>query len=118
METGRVDVNNLLMQMRSMKADAQGLQQATPLPGLQPGQQVQPAGAPSFSTMLQGAVNSVNETQMKAADMARSFEMGDPGTSLPEVMIQLQKSSVAFQAMTEVRNKLVSAYQDIMNMPV
>jgi flagellar hook-basal body complex protein FliE len=38
--------------------------------------------------------------------------------NLPEVMIALQKASLSFQAMTEVRNKLVNAYQDIMNMPI
>ncbi len=124
MEIGRADVNSLLMQMRAMKADMQGLREGTPLPGIQQGtplpgvREVQRPDAPSFSNMLESAVNAVNETQMKSADLARRFEMGDPGTTLPEVMIAMQKSSVAFTAMTEVRNKLVTAYEEIMKMPV
>ena len=50
--------------------------------------------------------------------MAAAFERGAPGVDLPQVMIEMQKSSVSFRAVTEVRNRLVSAYQDIMNMPV
>jgi flagellar hook-basal body complex protein FliE len=50
--------------------------------------------------------------------MAAALERGDMNASLPEVMIALQKASLSFQAMTEVRNRLVSAYQEIMNMPM
>jgi flagellar hook-basal body complex protein FliE len=50
--------------------------------------------------------------------MRTAFEQGEPGVDLAEVMIAVQKSSVSFQAMVEVRNKLVDAYKDVMNMPV
>ena len=50
--------------------------------------------------------------------MAAALERGDKSVALPEVMIALQKASLSFQAMTEVRNRLVSAYQEIMNMPI
>lgn len=73
---------------------------------------------PDFKTMFGSAVNTVNEQQKSAAQLATRFEQGDPSIDLPEVMIALQKSSVSFQAMTQVRNKLVEAYKDIMNMPV
>ena len=46
------------------------------------------------------------------------FEKGDPDVSLAEVMVALEKASVSFQAMTQVRNELLSAYQEVMNMPV
>jgi flagellar hook-basal body complex protein FliE len=68
--------------------------------------------------MFKNAINNVNENQKVAADLANRFEQGDPSIDLPEVMIALQKSSVSFQAMTQVRNKLVEAYKDVMNMPV
>ncbi|MDX1561428.1 MAG: flagellar hook-basal body complex protein FliE [Gammaproteobacteria bacterium] len=55
---------------------------------------------------------------MSAADIAEAFERGDPNIALPDVMIALQKASLAFQAMTEVRNQLVNAYQEVMNMPI
>ena len=50
--------------------------------------------------------------------MAAALERGDKSASLPEVMIALQKASLSFQAMTEVRNRLVNAYQEVMNMPI
>lgn len=73
---------------------------------------------PSFGDMFESAFNTVNETQQAASELASRYEMGDPKVDLPEVMIALQKSSVSFQAMTQVRNKMVEAYKDIMNMPI
>ena len=73
---------------------------------------------PPLEHMLRNAVDSVNETQMKSAELQRAYELGEEGVDLTEVMIQMQKATVSFEAMTQVRNKLVTAYQDIMNMPV
>jgi len=73
---------------------------------------------PKFSDMLSSAVGSVNDTQLKAGQMAKAFEQGDPSVTLSQVMVQSQKASVSFQALTQVRNKVVQAYQDIMKMPV
>jgi len=72
----------------------------------------------SFGNLMQQAVDKVNETQMQAASLSKAFEMGDSQVDLSEVMIAIQKSRVSFQALTEVRNKLLTAYQDVMNMPV
>jgi flagellar hook-basal body complex protein FliE len=71
-----------------------------------------------FAELLQSSINAVNETQTSAAEMAAALERGDKSVALPEVMIALQKASLSFQAMTEVRNRLVNAYQEIMNMPI
>jgi flagellar hook-basal body complex protein FliE len=71
-----------------------------------------------FAELLQSSINAVNETQVSAADMAAALERGDKSVALPEVMIALQKASLSFQAMTEVRNRLVNAYQEVMNMPI
>jgi flagellar hook-basal body complex protein FliE len=60
----------------------------------------------------------VNQVQGQASDLATRFERGDPGVELSQVMIESQKASVAFRATVEVRNRLVSAYQEIMNMPI
>lgn len=73
---------------------------------------------PQFSDMFKNAINQVNAKQMESSSLQTRFTKGDPMVDLPEVMIAAQKSSVAFQAMTQVRNKLVEAYKDIMNMPV
>jgi flagellar hook-basal body complex protein FliE len=60
----------------------------------------------------------VAETQAKAAKMSSAFERGDPGIDLAQVMIQGQKADLSFRAMTEVRNKMVDAYKEIMNMSI
>jgi len=64
------------------------------------------------------AVDSVNEMQQQSSDLKTRFELGDPNVSLSEVMVAGQKASIAFEATLRVRNKVVQAYQDIMNMPV
>jgi flagellar hook-basal body complex protein FliE len=71
-----------------------------------------------FAELLQSSIKAVNETQTSASNMAAALERGDSSVALPEVMIALQKASLSFQAMTEVRNRLVNAYQEIMNMPI
>jgi flagellar hook-basal body complex protein FliE len=103
-----INVNDLLGQMRAMAALAQGQATST----------VEGGAAPGFGTVLKQAVDSVNATQQNAAQLSQSFELGDPNVSLAEVMLSMQKASLSFQAMNQVRNKLVSAYQEIMNMSV
>lgn len=71
-----------------------------------------------FAELLKSTIDAVNETQTSASEMAAALERGDQSVALPEVMIALQKASLSFQAMTEVRNRLVNAYQEIMNMPI
>lgn len=71
-----------------------------------------------FKAQLAAAVDTVSEAQKGAAASAAAVERGDPNTDLTQVMVQLQKADLSFRAMTEVRNKLVSAYQEIMNLPV
>jgi flagellar hook-basal body complex protein FliE len=71
-----------------------------------------------FGELLKASIDAVNEAQTTASEMAAALERGDTSVTLPEVMIALQKASLSFQAMTEVRNRLVNAYQEIMNMPI
>ncbi len=68
--------------------------------------------------MLKQSIESVNEMQQTAGKLSRDFEIGDTNVSLAEVMIASQKADVSFQAMLQVRNKLVDAYKDVMNMPM
>jgi flagellar hook-basal body complex protein FliE len=68
--------------------------------------------------LLTKAIDSVNQTQMEAGQASASIESGDGGVSLVKAMIASQKANVSFQATVQVRNKIVSAYQDIMNMPI
>src|SRR5687768_4310633 len=77
-----------------------------------------PSGATEFANLLKKGIDSVNQTQQSASSMATAFEKGVPGVELPQVMLEMQKASVSFRAVTEVRNRLVNAYQEIMNMPI
>lgn len=78
-------------------------------------------GAPAvdFAQVLQGAMEQVNQAQQSAHKMAEDFASNQGNAaSLQDVMINLQKASLSFQQMVQVRNKLVSAYHDIMNTQV
>ncbi|AOE86515.1 flagellar hook-basal body complex protein FliE [Pseudomonas sp. TCU-HL1] len=109
--TQGVEFNRLMLEMRAMQMDA--MARAKPAPEAAP-----EAGVPSFADMLGKAVNKVADTQKVSTEMATAFEVGQKGVDLTDVMIASQKASVSFEAMTQVRNKLVQAYQDIMQMPV
>ncbi len=125
MRTERADISQLLQQMKQMQdqmkssqglresSAAQGLSAPAGIDGARPGEKAQ-----GFSDLFKQAVNSVNDVQQQASSMATAYEKGDTGVSLSQVMVASQKASVSFQALTQVRNRLVEAYQDIMNMPI
>ena len=71
-----------------------------------------------FAQVLKTSIEQVNRTQTQAESLTRAFEVGAPGVQLHDVMISLAKANVSFQQMVQVRNRLVSAYHDIMNMQV
>lgn len=104
-----ISPEQLLSQMRALKSQMQALQ-----PAAQP---VREAGS-GFDASLARAVESVNETQMAAKKLKADYAAETGEASLAEVMVAAQKADLSFRAMTEVRNKLVTAYQEIMNMPV
>ncbi|MCP5160338.1 MAG: flagellar hook-basal body complex protein FliE [Hahellaceae bacterium] len=115
----RADINSVLAQMRAMKAQLRQPERV--------GNEISPSQVnkitptttqPSFGALFGQAINSVNETQQQASALATAYEKGDPNVDLTRVMIQSQKASVSFQALTQVRNKVVQAYEDIMKMPV
>ncbi len=76
------------------------------------------AGGADFSVALQNAMAEVSQAQQSAQQMAQDFSAGNSEVNLQDVMVNLQKANLSFQQMVQVRNKLVSAYQDIMNMQV
>lgn len=104
------NVNSVLSQMQSIEAMAKN--QPLEL------EQTQNPDTPSFADMMVKAIDTVNESQQTAAGLTKRFEMGDSSVDLAEVMVHGQKARVAFEALSEVRNKLLTAYQDVMNMPV
>lgn len=100
-----MDINQVLAQMRISRDQARSTA-------------LEPASPVDFATLLRDSVDQVNQTQQQANKLAESFETGKTDASLAEVMISLQQASVSFQAMVQVRNKLVDAYKDVMNMPM
>ena len=106
-----VEFNRLMLDMRSMVLDAMAQPKSA-------AQAVPELGQSSFADMLGQAINKVSDTQQASNQLATAFEIGKSGVDLTDVMVASQKASVSFQALTQVRNKLVQAYQDIMQMPV
>lgn len=76
------------------------------------------AASVDFAQVLQNSIAQVNQTQQQAESMAANFAAGDNSANLHEVMASLQKANLSFQEMVQVRNKLVTAYHDVMNMQV
>jgi flagellar hook-basal body complex protein FliE len=76
------------------------------------------ATAPEFGNALQDALKSVSRLQQESSSIARRLQMDQPGITLEETMIAMQKSSMSFQAVVQVRNRLVSAYNEVSNMQV
>jgi flagellar hook-basal body complex protein FliE len=115
-----MQIDAVLAQIRSMQSQVRGA-------GGPPAEISQAAGgiggavqgpANSFANVMKQGLEQVNQAQSRASDLATQFERGVPGIELPQVMLEMQKASVGFRAITEVRNKFVNAYQEIMNMPI
>ncbi|SFC91124.1 flagellar hook-basal body complex protein FliE [Collimonas sp. OK412] len=70
-----------------------------------------------FADEMKKSLERISNSQQHAAGQAEAFELGKPGVSLNDVMIDLQKANVGFQMGLQVRNRVVAAYQEIMNMP-
>lgn len=76
-------------------------------------------GAPAeFAEVLSSALRSVDHAQVQSESLVRRFQSGDEGVGLEQAMIAMQKANVSLQAMVQVRNRLISAYHDVMNMQV
>jgi flagellar hook-basal body complex protein FliE len=111
-----MQIQQVLAEMRALQARASGGAEAPGAGGLAaaPG-----AAQPSdFARLLKGAVDNVAGMQNQATALSNAYEAGDKSVDLTKVMLEVQKASLAFRAMTEVRNKLVDAYQQVMNMTV
>jgi len=102
-----MQIQNVLAQMRALSARAAG--------GAESAAATQGA---DFASMLKQSLDQVNAAQQEASQLATRFEQGAPDVSLAEVMVSSQKASLGFEAVTQVRNRVIAAYQEIMNMQV
>ena len=101
-------INQVLAQMRAVASQASS----------ESNRVSESVGASNFSELMGQSISEVNESMQASKALQTRFETGDPSVSLAEVMVTAQKASLQFTGMTEVRNKLLNAYQEVMNMPV
>ena len=107
-----IKTNELLSQLQLLAKQVQNGNQA-----FSPAQQAEDNSV-SFSKLMQESIDGVNSQQMKAGATAKAFEMNDPNVPLSSVMLEMQKARVSFEALKQVRNQLVDAYKQVMNMPL
>lgn len=103
-----MQIQQVLAEMRSLQARASGTAEA-------PAVAAQPS---DFANMMKNSIDHVAAMQNQATSLADAYEAGDKGVDLTKVMLEVQKAGLAFHAMTEVRNKLIDAYTQVMNMSV
>ncbi|QJU56847.1 flagellar hook-basal body complex protein FliE [Sphingomonas sp. AP4-R1] len=106
---------NSALQKASGSAGVGGIGGAAPIGGVAPA--TDSTNATSFTGAMKNALESVNGLQSKAEAVTNSYERGET-TDIAQVMLSREHASVGFQATLQVRNKLLSAYKDIMSMPV
>ena len=103
-----MQIQQVLAEMRSLQARASGGGEA-PAVGAQPS---------DFANLMKNTVDHISTMQNQATALADAYEAGDKSVDLTKVMLEVQKAGLAFRAMTEVRNKLIDAYTQVMNMSV
>ena len=113
MKTGGIDTSQIQAMMAQLKAAAARPAAAPVAPG-----GVEGPAKVDFADALKNSISQVSEAQKSAGEMGKKFTMGDDSVSLSDVMVSMQKASIGFQATVQVRNKMVSAYNEIMNMQV
>jgi flagellar hook-basal body complex protein FliE len=86
--------------------------------GLPLARQAPATQAPSFASAIDQALKSVSHSQTEARRMQREVQLDNPTVSLEETMVAMQRAQIGFQATLQVRNRLVQAYSEIMNMQV
>lgn len=106
-----IDINGLLAQMRTL-ASQSGLEvgnaASMPAAGV--------SGKVDFGQTLREAIDQVDARMQTAMQLTDGFTRGEPGVELPQVMVAMQKADLSFRAMNEVRNRLVEAYREVMNL--
>jgi flagellar hook-basal body complex protein FliE len=103
-------MTSVLQEMQSMAAQAGGTSAAGAANAASPGG--------DFASMLKDSLAQVSSSQQYSTAQANAFELGTPGVSLNDVMLAGAKANIGFQTAVQVRNKLVTAYNDIMQMSV
>jgi len=106
----QLEIDQVLAQIRSLSAQMRPATTPAAAPGTAP--------VSDFANLLRQGIEQVSQAQQHTGALADAFERGSSGVELPEVMLEMQKANVSFRALTEVRNRLISAYQEIMSIPL
>jgi flagellar hook-basal body complex protein FliE len=120
MKTGAIDHSRIEAMVTQLRARVQEIGSAPGASVVSLGQvgATKVAGAANFADALKLSIDKVNAQQRQAETLSEQFALGDDSVNLSDVMIERQKASIALQATVQVRNKLVAAYHDMMNMQV
>jgi len=126
-----IDTNSLLLQLRSLAREAGMSSAPTPSAEFDTALRTGPVGGlsglagqlpeserPDFGAMIGESLRSVNGRSQEARRLTTAYEGGHPDVELADVMVAVQKARVSFEALTQVRNRMVAAYKDIMNTPL
>ncbi|MCQ4347282.1 flagellar hook-basal body complex protein FliE [Pseudomonas stutzeri] len=104
-------IQSALQQLQTLASQAAGQSGGTQ-------QAAQLVGQGGFAAELRASIQRINSLQQTANGKALALQAGAPGVELADVMVDMQKASVAFQMGVQVRNRLLTAYKDVMNMQV
>ena len=110
-KTSAANIQSMLETIRAYQAQASGQSQGVEATGT-PRTEV-----PSFTDSVKNILDRVNEVQVKSTEMQEAYQRGED-IPLTDVVLGMQKSSLVFEATLQVRNKVLKAYEDILNMPV
>ena len=103
----RISVESVLSQIRAMQDMVAGNQKPPA---------AEAPGKTDFAQMLRSSLDQVSGAEQQATNLSQAFEKGDPNVNLQDVMISMQTANISFQTVVQVRNRVVAAYQDMMNM--
>ncbi|MGQ0697957.1 MAG: flagellar hook-basal body complex protein FliE [Panacagrimonas sp.] len=106
-----IDVTRVLSQIRALQAQTSAPARSTTGPA-------SAEAAKGFGRVMEAALDKVSLSQSKAGELQNKFQLGDANTDLASVMLASSRAQVEFKGLVEVRNRMVRAYQDIMNIPL
>ena len=109
MAISRIDISETLAKIRSISSKTAVFGEITPVNGSKFGQ---------IMSIAKDSIASINTSQLQAESIKNAYISGDPNVSISQVMTTTMKSKVAFEGLLVVRNKLLEAYKEIMNMPI
>ncbi len=126
MKTSGIDAGQIQAMLAQMRKAAQGpnadqefeISQSLQSPAAPTNTSENSAQKVDFGDVLKQSLDQVNQLQLDSKELSKEFAMGDDTVDLADVMISGQKASIGFQATVQVRNKLVQAYTEMMNMQV